>query len=71
VPRGKSLDELRDQVLERARQILVRLRPVTSKRERLLLGLDSYHDPDFCDLCLLSRLEAWRSIDESLEDDSR
>jgi hypothetical protein len=57
VPHGNS-DKLRNRVLERARQIL-------------LLGLDSYHDPDLCELCLLSRLEAWRSDDESLEDDSR
>lgn len=58
---GNSLDELRDQVLHRAARIVLSIRPLTNKTEKRILGFANYHDPDVCELCLLSELEAWRS----------
>ncbi len=53
-----SLDELRNRIIERARQTPLRLGLRTRRLERSLLGWDGYHHPDVCELGLLSELEA-------------
>jgi hypothetical protein len=64
MPRGKfgSREELVRWILDRAWSIVLSLRPRTTRAERVLLGFDSYHNDEFCELCQLSQLEAWREM---------
>ncbi|GEM_PF-4768876 len=66
MPRGKfsSADELREQVLQRALEIILAIIPLTGREERKLLGWNEYHNPDVCQLFLLNELtelETWKS----------
>lgn len=60
MPHGTSTDK-RHQILKRVKEILrEEFRPLTTTREKQLLGFDLNHVEEDCRQCQLGELQSWR-----------